>query len=193
MTESREYGEMTAPETVRFERVLPGPIERVWAYLTDSEKRGRWLATGPMEPRVGGRVELRFRHADLSPRSEVVPEKYRQYEGGASFTGRITAWDPPRRLSHTWAEASGEDSEVTYELTPRGDEVLLELTHRRLVGREAWLSVASGWHTHLVILADHLADRVPDPFWSTHARLEGEYEEQLSALAAPTSAETSKR
>lgn len=35
-----EYGVVTEPGTVRIQRVLPGPIERVWAYLTESEKRG---------------------------------------------------------------------------------------------------------------------------------------------------------
>jgi len=55
--------------------VLPGPIERVWAYLMESEKRGKWLATGNMELRVGGRVELHFCHADLSPHAETPPER----------------------------------------------------------------------------------------------------------------------
>ena len=58
-----EYGIVTEAGAVRFERLLPGPIERVWAYLTEPEKRGTWLAAGPMELRVGGRVELNFHHA----------------------------------------------------------------------------------------------------------------------------------
>lgn len=32
-------GEIIDRQTVRFERLLPGPIERVWAYLTELEKR----------------------------------------------------------------------------------------------------------------------------------------------------------
>ena len=39
-------GEIIDRQTVRFERLLPGPIERVWAYLTESEKRRKWLASG---------------------------------------------------------------------------------------------------------------------------------------------------
>jgi hypothetical protein len=27
-----EYGTVTGPDTVRLERLLPGPIERVWEY-----------------------------------------------------------------------------------------------------------------------------------------------------------------
>ena len=33
------YGVLTEPQTLKIERLLPGPIERVWAYLTDSELR----------------------------------------------------------------------------------------------------------------------------------------------------------
>jgi uncharacterized protein YndB with AHSA1/START domain len=34
------YAEAVEPGTVRLERLLPGPIDRVWAYLTESDKRG---------------------------------------------------------------------------------------------------------------------------------------------------------
>ena len=43
------YPEVLSPTEIRFERLLPGPIENVWSYLTDSQKRGEWLASGPME------------------------------------------------------------------------------------------------------------------------------------------------
>ena len=36
-----EYGVVTEPGTVRFERLLPGSVDLVWAYLTDPEKRER--------------------------------------------------------------------------------------------------------------------------------------------------------
>lgn len=174
-----QYGKITEPGTIRFERRLPGPVERVWAYLTESEKRGKWLASGEMELHVGGRVELNFYHADLSPHDNPVPEKYKQYENGASNHGRVTRCDPPRLLSFTWDESSGE-SEVTFELTPQGDKVLLVLTHRRLGDdRDVLLSVAGGWHTHLGMLTDHLGGRTPQGFWSVHARLEEEYEKRL--------------
>ena len=102
-----EYGTVTESGTIRFERLLPGPIERVWSYLTESEKRGTWLATGNMELRVDGKVELLFRHADLSPHVEATPEKYKEMECGVGFTGRITRCEPPRLLSHTWGEGWG--------------------------------------------------------------------------------------
>ena len=50
-----DYGVRTAPDTVRIERLLPGPIERVWQYLTDPQLRAQWFAGGELEPRTGGR------------------------------------------------------------------------------------------------------------------------------------------
>jgi uncharacterized protein YndB with AHSA1/START domain len=169
-----EFGVVTEARTLRIRRVLRGPIERVWAYLTESDKRGRWLASGPMELRVGGRVELTYRNSELSAHAEPAPDKYRKYEG-ASFQGRITRCEPPRLLSYTW----GDGSEVTFELSPEGENVLLVLTHCRLPDRATMVRVGSGWHAHLGILVDQLEGREPRPFWSTHARLEAEYEKRL--------------
>ena len=175
-----EFGVVTEARTVRLQRVLPGPIERVWAYLTESDKRGKWLATGEMELRVGGRVELTFRNNELTPHAETPPEKYASADGN-SIHGRITRCEPPRLLSYTWDGGSGVDSEVTFELSPQGQDVLLVLTHRRLPDRTTMVSVASGWHTHLGILVDRLHDREPGPFWSTYTRLEAEYEARIPA------------
>jgi uncharacterized protein YndB with AHSA1/START domain len=169
-----DYGVVTEAATVRLERLLPGPIERIWAYLTEPEKRARWLAGGPMELHVGGRAELQFHHADLSA-EKMPPEKFRKMEGGHVVKCRICACDPPRLLSYTWGEDSGD---VTFELTPQGRQVLLVVTHRRL-DRKAMPSVAAGWHTHLAILADRLDEREPRGFWSTYMLLEEEYEKRL--------------
>jgi len=173
-----DHGVVTEPGTLRLERLLPGPIERVWAYLTESEKRGQWLATGTMDLRAGGRVELRFRHADLSPVKEPTPAKFKHKEGGAIVTGIVTRCEPPRLLALTWVHRA--ESEVTFELTPKGDQVLLVVTHRRLADRDEMISVASGWHTHLGILVDRLAGRTARPFWSVFATHEGYYAERLA-------------
>ena len=134
-----------------------------------------------MELRVGGRVELDFRHANLRARAEPTPDRFKNHERGHSVHGRITRCDPPRLLSHTWGEASGDPSEVTFELTPEGQDVVLVLTHRRLRDRAQMLSVASGWHTHLEVLIDDLEGREPRPFWSTYVGLEAEYQRRLPA------------
>ena len=173
-----EFGVLTNNRTIRFQRMLPGPIERVWAFLTESDKRSRWLAAGPMDLRVGGDVELSFNNAALSNHPDAVPEKYRD-KGCATIEGRIIACEPPRLLSFSWGHRSGEGSEVTFELSPRGEEVLLVLTHRRLDDRGARLGVATGWHTHLGVLIDRLNDREPQPFWGSFQKLEIAYEDRL--------------
>jgi uncharacterized protein YndB with AHSA1/START domain len=167
-----EYGAVTHPDTVRLERLLPGPIERVWDYLTDSEKRGKWLASGKMDLRVGGKVELTWHHSDLSA-EKIPPEKFRKHEGHM-MTGQVTACDPPRLLSYTF----GDSGEVTFELTPKGKDVLLVLTHRRLADRKTMVSVSTGWHSHLGILIDVLNGE-PRPFWTTVTKMESEYEKRI--------------
>lgn len=176
------YGRFIEPGTIQFVRRLPGPVDRVWKYLTDSVLRGKWLASGEMDLSVGGEVELVFNHDNLSPYPDPAPEKYKDVAGVSTMRGIVTEVDPPRLLSYTWNEDSGTDSEVTFELKPQDDDtVLLVLTHRRLGdNRELLIGVAAGWHTHLRILFDRLAGRVPDPFWSEHMKKEGEYSELLS-------------
>ena len=174
-----EYGVVAAPATVRLERVLPGPIERIWAYLTEPDKRAKWLAGGPMELRVGGAVELRFLHADLSA-EKAVPERYKKMERGHTMPGRVTQCEPPRLLTYTWGDEAGKHGEVTFELTSRGKDVHLVLTHRRLPDRKEMISVAGGWHAHVGILEDVLNGREPRGFWSTHARLAAEYEKRFA-------------
>jgi len=177
---NEDYAVVTGPATVRLERLLPGPLERVWAYLTESEKRGKWFASGPMELRPGGRVELHFKHAELSPTSEPTPERFKKYEAGDVSYGQVIRSEPPRLLTFKWEELDGE-SEVTFELSARGDKVLLIVTHRQLPDRKTMVGVAGGWHAHVGILIDHLSGRDPKPFWSTFEKLEAEYDRRLPA------------
>lgn len=175
-----EYATSPGAGTVRLERTLPGPIERVWAYLTESEKRGKWFASGPMELRAGGKVEFHFHNSQLSHNDEPTPERFEQYEGMVS-TGRVIRCEPPNVLSFTWGEESGDKSEVTFELTDRGEEVHMLLTHRRLPDRKEMVGVASGWHAHVGVLIDLLNGREPKQFWSTIERMEAEYDQRLPA------------
>lgn len=170
-----EYGTVTAPNTVRLERVLPGPIERVWEYLTVSEKRARWLAAGEMELRVGGRVALTWDNDKLS-QGEEAPEEFRCKS--VSVEGRVTECEPPRLLRFTWLKDEHE-SEVSFELSPRGKDVAMVLTHRRLSGRDGMVGVSGGWHTHVGVLIALLRGETPTPFWSTFVRLKEEYERRI--------------
>ncbi len=69
--------------------------------------------------------------------------------------------------------------EVTFELTPKGAEVVLTLTHRKLPDRGKATMVAGGWHTHLGVLVDHLTGETPRPFWSSFLRIYKEYEARI--------------
>jgi uncharacterized protein YndB with AHSA1/START domain len=162
---------LIAPDVVRLERLLPGPVERVWAYIVESDKRARWFAGGEFELRVGGKVRLEFNHATLSS-DKTPPAKYKDM-GRPAFDGVITRLEPLRLLTHTWN--MGGDTEVTYELEPRGKDVLLTIVHKRLAPRDRVVSVMSGWDTHTGILEDILKGEEPRPFWTTHSKLEQQY------------------
>lgn len=178
---NKQHGIFTEPGTIRFERILPGPAERIWEYLTKSELKAKWLSAGDVEPRKGGKVEFKFKHSNLSGTDDPIPEKYKHMEGGTYFEGRVTEWNPYKKLSYTWGEETGEESEVTYELIPqKNNKVLLRLTHRRLGDDPATLiSVGAGWHTHLGILIDRLEGNEPKGFWKVHNQMEKEYAQRI--------------
>jgi uncharacterized protein YndB with AHSA1/START domain len=168
------YGVLIEPATLKIQRLLPGPIERVWAYLTESELRRQWLAAGKMEMKVGAPVELVWRNDELNNPPGQRPAGFSEEH---RMQSRITELDPPRKLAIAW-EGSGE---VSFELDPQGDEVLLTLIHRRLPDRETLLKVAAGWHMHLDILVARATGIEPAPFWDGLIRLRKEYDQRLPA------------
>ncbi len=174
-----EFATLLEPGTARLERMLPASIETVWAYLTESEKRGTWLAAGEMDLRIGGTVEHVFDHKTLSPFPEEVPERYQQYCGNTKLVGTITALSAPTLLAYTWDEGEAPDSEVTFELTPMGDMTKLVITHRRLPDDETLHGVAAGWHAHVSVMITVLEGGTPQPYWSIYAPLHAEYEKRL--------------
>lgn len=175
-TQVNDFGVATGRDTVRIERMLPGPIERVWSYLTDSEKRRSWFAGGPAEMRPGASFDLQFHNGKLD--SEPAPAQYEKFSGEFSFKSRVIACEEPRLFAFTMP-MGGAESEVRIELTPRGDKVHLVLTHSRLATREGMLSVSGGWHAHLKVLADRLAGREPKDFWATMASVAPEYQKRI--------------
>lgn len=98
------YGVLTEPATLTIRRLLPGPVERVWAYLTESELRRRWLAAGAMVPEVGAEFELVWRNDGLSGQPSTRPEGFGEEH---RLQCRITELDPPRRLAFTWGSTGG--------------------------------------------------------------------------------------
>lgn len=167
------YGALVEPLALKIQRRLPGPIERVWAYLTESELRGRWLAKGDMELRPGGRVELVWRNDELSPEPGARPEGF---DAETRMETTVLQVEPPRLLAFGWRGGS----DVTIELEPQGEEVLLTITHRRLPDHDTLLKVAAGWHTHLDIWADIAHGRTPKAYWPAWQRRRAEYAARLA-------------
>ncbi len=167
-----DYGALIEPATVKIERLLPGPIERVWAYLTESDLRRRWLAAGDMTLGAGAPFELVWRNDELTdPPGERPADKSVEHRA----KGTILEADPPRRLTYAW-EGVGE---VSFDLEPKGGTVLLTLVHRRVPDRKTVLGVSAGRHAHLDVLAARLTGRTPKPFWDDLTRLRAEYERRL--------------
>lgn len=179
MIDNDALGLRSGPDSVTLERLLPGPIERVWAYLTEPDKRRTWLGGGTFELRPGGKGELRFRHAELT--DETPPENYRTvHEEGISFPVTILECDEPHLLTITWPDEAGSESQVTFALVAQGDKVHLTITHSRLPNTAEMVNVAGGWHSHVAILQALLEGRERPPFWSRLTALEDAYRTRLA-------------
>ena len=149
---------------VRLERILPGPIERVWDHVTNTRLLSAWFGEhSDIEPRQGGAVWLMSGHV----------------------RGIVTQWRPPHCLSHTWNVFASDDSAeaasaypesyLTLTLESSGDRVLVILQHMPVLERFEKQN-AMGWHTFLDILEDAVAGRV--------VRARKEYMVRNSALYA---------
>ncbi|MGL5116703.1 MAG: SRPBCC family protein [Beijerinckiaceae bacterium] len=172
--EASTYGELIEPTTLKIQRLLPGPIERVWAYLTASDLRRQWLAAGEMPTKVGAPFTLTWRNDELTDPPGARPEAFRAEE---NMESSVIACDPPHRLQFAWGAG-----DVLLELAERGDRVLLTVTHRRIVERSSRLMIGAGWHAHLDILVARLSGKEPTtPFWDGWQRLREEYDRQLPA------------
>lgn len=172
-THDSDYATLTAADTVRIERMLPGPIERVWAYLTDGELRRQWLAAGDMDLHAGASFELVWRNDTLSDPPGRRPDGF---DAEHRMQSTIVDVDAPHRLVFTW----GRGAEVTFELATIGKSVRLTIVHRRLPDRATLLKVGAGWHSHLDVLTDRMAGSMPsEPFWDHWSRLYREYGERI--------------
>lgn len=167
------YGRLIEPTTLEIRRLLPGPIDRVWSYLTDANLRRQWLADGAMELRADAPFELTWRNDELTDPPGNRPEDFGTEHRMAS---RILEVEPPHKLVFTWGSEGGS---VAFTLAPAGDKVLLTVVHKRLAARSARLMVSAGWHAHLDILATRLTGGQPTHFWDKWARLKDDYDARL--------------
>jgi uncharacterized protein YndB with AHSA1/START domain len=173
-SQSTPLGSFPDDGSVRIERLLPGPIEQVWSYLTDPLRLKTWLAGGTIDLRPGGIIDLDFDLIDCPGRENVH----------GTMIGSITACNPPTLLAYTWGEsgsrAAGEpDSLISFELADaNGGETLLVLTHTRVLRKDLSL-IGAGWHVHLDVLIDRMTGRMPGHFMDAWSLLEPEYRKLL--------------
>ena len=177
-TPNESFATRVAPETVRLERLLSGPVDRVWTWIIDSDKRAKWFAGGPIVLQDGGDATLTFRNSDLSGGLNASGNEVSGDGIDHVMHGIITRCEPPHVLAFNWNH-DGSGSESTFELSPEGEDTRLVITHRRLSSHKQLLGVSAGWHTHVGILIDLLSQETPRRFWPEHGRLEKVYAERF--------------
>jgi uncharacterized protein YndB with AHSA1/START domain len=141
-------GEELRVAAIRFERTLPGPVETVWARLTECDQLTGWFGEGGViEPREGGQVRCMDSH----------------------IRGVVTQWEPNRRLAYTWnvftpgeTESAYPESYLSFELIPEGQTVKLVLLHLPVL-EQFEKQNAMGWHTFLDILSATLSGEAIAP------------------------------
>jgi uncharacterized protein YndB with AHSA1/START domain len=152
--------QFTHAHMVRFERLLPGPLESAWQVLTEVALLPGWYGEGHIEPRVGGTVVLM----------------------GGHIRGVVTQCLPPQRLAYSWNVYNPGDevspypeSYLTLELKPAGGDTALTLTHLPVLERFVKLN-AMGWHTYLDMVAAALRGEpvaARDAYMTRNARTYG--------------------
>ncbi len=174
-------GQVIDANTLRMERTLAAPIDTVWSFLVEPAKRQRWLAGGTRPTAAGACFDLRFDNDALT--GETTPPRFQQFAGVHCMASRVIEMQAPRLLVMSWQEGSPNESEVRFELEPHGGHTHLTLTHSRLARRAGMLNVAGGWHAHLDVLEDVLAERAPRPFWTNFGEKEAAYDRLIPAAS----------
>jgi uncharacterized protein YndB with AHSA1/START domain len=113
-----------ARPVLRFERHLPKPVEAVWQAVTDPGEMRSWFPTRIEidEWKVGAALTHHFDEHDIE-----------------SLPGTVLEWDPPRRVSFTWA---ADIIGLTLTRAPDGGSILV-LTEELSANHAA--RNAAGW------------------------------------------------
>ena len=89
-------GEILEEAAIRFERTLPAPPQKVWAFLTEPARLKAWYGDGAIEPREGGQINLM----------------------GGHIRGVVTGWRPAQFFAHTWNVFAPGDTHSAWPVTP---------------------------------------------------------------------------
>ena len=174
------FGKAIAPDTFQLQRTLNAPIERVWSYFVDAEKRSRWFTGGDTLMANGQAFTIVFAHHRIT--SEKPPERWAQMESGEfPMAGRVLAFEPPRLLAISWGDGDDPVSEVRFEFEAQGETTLLTLTHSRIASQASLRDFAGGWTAHIHTLAEILEGRAANRFWADVAAAHEVYEKTAGA------------
>jgi uncharacterized protein YndB with AHSA1/START domain len=100
---------------LRLHRTLEAPVDRVWQALTDPAALTAWFWPERLAATVTA-GDGRYRIASSA--------------AGMAVAGEYREVDPPHRLGFTWQwDGDPDQTLVTIELTPSGDETVLTLVH----------------------------------------------------------------
>lgn len=153
-----------------FERLLPHPVESVWAALTQPDKLALWLGEATLDLTPGGTVTIAFQ--------------------GMPIVGQILHLQDNELLEYTWTSPSfpGEISVVRWELTPLADtRCRLQFTEK-LVSAQYLAGAGPGWH-YVLDMLELALDGKPIPVWNDNtwqqvsAQAKEKYQEILTQTA----------
>ncbi len=162
-----QFGETIGADTFRLERRLKAPIEKVWSFFVDADKRGRWFTSGDDLAGLDQAFTFAFSHHKIT--DEKPPARWAEMDGSKPdpiMNGRILAYDPPRLLAFTWGDDGESQSEVRFEFTAQGDETTLVLTHSKIDTLENARDFAGGWTAHINTLVSALDGQSTNHFWA---------------------------
>jgi len=138
-TDDGTYLEIDGRPAVRFERIYPHPLDRVWRAVTDPAEMRQWFPS----PEVS-----------IDQAAGTITLSGDPYSPDATTT-KVLAWEPPHRFSFEW-----EEDELHFTLSEHDDGCRLELVN--ILSTEGGASRnAAGWE----ICLGHL-DRVVDGTWA---------------------------
>jgi uncharacterized protein YndB with AHSA1/START domain len=127
-------------DVLQYETRIAARPETVFGFFTDPAKMLQWMGTdATLDPRPGGVCRI-------NP------------SGHAVMAGRFLEVDPPRRVVFTWGwetelfATPPQSTIVEVSLTPRGEETVVHLVHRRLQPGAVAFHRA-GWSHYLPRLA----------------------------------------
>jgi uncharacterized protein YndB with AHSA1/START domain len=157
--------------TIRFERVLAHPVDRVWTAITTPKGLADWWLPFPadidIDLQVGGLIAF------------SAPEF-----GPASMTCTILELDPPTRLVHTHFDPAVT---LSWELQPEGDGCRLRLTqHTPDIAAALGQGHIVGLHHSLDRLEPAIDGHPAAWDWDRLPVLEAEYRERLGDLMPST-------